>query len=294
MDSVARISFFIVLSLALHILSLPTDFMPTATSYKTELVGVDYISRPLESFYPVPDIQSDLLPLVGSPTQRVPQAVSTDAEQNKRVGREEEPKPTIDAIELTQKIVRAEPAMMAVKDSSSARIDEPVVNQSEVVAVAAPKIPQEVFNPPLLQVAEADEFSARDDFSSSYQLVQATSSASPQDQSAPLTGQKSSHLRQEFIDALPLYDVNPPPEYPEVAKLRGWEGRVVFEALILRSGRVGSLDVVASSGYQSLDRAARKAITRWRFRPATSFGLSIDSQVEIPVIFSLKEQKLKP
>ncbi|MFK5927739.1 MAG: energy transducer TonB [Desulfuromusa sp.] len=92
-----------------------------------------------------------------------------------------------------------------------------------------------------------------------------------------------------FKDALPRYDVNPVPHYPQVAKLRGWEGKVVFEVLILKNGRVGQLEVLASSGYRSLDSAARKAINRWKFSPATSFGVSIDSKVEIPVTFSLKD-----
>ena len=104
-----------------------------------------------------------------------------------------------------------------------------------------------------------------------------------------LSDQNDKTPDRKFREALPRYDVNPPPHYPQVAKLRGWEGKVVFEALIRKNGRVGRLKIKNSSGYRSLDTAARKAISRWKFSPATSFGLPKDSEVEIPITFSLKD-----
>ena len=104
-----------------------------------------------------------------------------------------------------------------------------------------------------------------------------------------LSDQKDKTSDRKFREALPRYDVNPPPHYPQVAKLRGWEGKVVFEALIRKNGRVDRLKIKDSSGYRSLDTAARKAISRWKFYPATSFGFPKDSEVEIPITFSLKD-----
>ncbi|MCK5912576.1 MAG: hypothetical protein KAG12_01775, partial [Desulfuromusa sp.] len=55
MDSVVKFSFFIVLSLALHVVSLPYDFMVPAASLKPHSVKIDYVSRSLDSFYTPPD-----------------------------------------------------------------------------------------------------------------------------------------------------------------------------------------------------------------------------------------------
>ncbi|MCW8892237.1 MAG: energy transducer TonB, partial [Deltaproteobacteria bacterium] len=89
--------------------------------------------------------------------------------------------------------------------------------------------------------------------------------------------------------ALPRYDVNPRPEYPKIAKLRGWEGDVLFEVLVTKTGRVGQLQMLTSSGYRSLDNAAQKALKRWIFKPATTFGgIEIDSLVRVPIKFSLQ------
>ncbi len=90
-----------------------------------------------------------------------------------------------------------------------------------------------------------------------------------------------------FQAALPRYDLNPRPRYPEVARRRGWEGRALFEVLVLKDGRVGELKMVQSSGYRSLDRAARKAIRGWVFKAAESAGSAVDSRVIVPVDFVL-------
>ncbi len=142
---------------------------------------------------------------------------------------------------------------------------------------------------PLMSIPVNSAIQAKSDyFISEGVKTQNEGSDNSQNSTSAATGQASNIEGQGFKDALPRYVVNTPPRYPDVAKLRGWEGKVVFEALILKNGRVGHLDILASSGYRSLDRAARKAINRWKFRPATSFGVAIDSQVEIPVTFSLR------
>ncbi len=58
--------------------------------------------------------------------------------------------------------------------------------------------------------------------------------------------------------ALPRYDINPKPKYPRVAKLRGWEGVVLFSVHVLQDGSVGKVSMLASSGYRSLDKSAKK------------------------------------
>ncbi len=55
------------------------------------------------------------------------------------------------------------------------------------------------------------------------------------------------------------------PEYPEDARRRSEEGTVTCRLTIDRDGRVVEVQVLASSGSAALDRAAVRALKRWRF-----------------------------
>lgn len=88
--------------------------------------------------------------------------------------------------------------------------------------------------------------------------------------------------------AVPRYDINPRPEYPLVARKRGWEGVVLLEILVLENGRVGEIEMLTSSGYRSLDTAAKKVVRRWKFIPASVLGGAVESQVQVPIRFSLQ------
>ncbi len=91
-----------------------------------------------------------------------------------------------------------------------------------------------------------------------------------------------------ILKATPLYHLNPPPQYPRLARRRGFEGVVVLEALIDVSGRVVGLKVFAVSGHPILDRAALKAVQRWQFRPGTIAGQPQQMWVHVPVRFRLQ------
>ncbi|MEQ6918267.1 energy transducer TonB [Halomonas aquatica] len=58
-----------------------------------------------------------------------------------------------------------------------------------------------------------------------------------------------------------------PPDYPSIAQRRGLEGHVQLEFLIRPDGRVdpSSIRVVEARPSQVFDRAARRAISQWRF-----------------------------
>ncbi|WP_456386925.1 TonB family protein [Desulfolithobacter sp.] len=88
--------------------------------------------------------------------------------------------------------------------------------------------------------------------------------------------------------ATPLYKVNPPPEYPRLARRRGLEGTVLLEVLVDRDGRVRTIRVHTSSGHSILDRAALKSVRTWRFNPGTIDGQPSDMLVQVPVRFQLK------
>lgn len=81
---------------------------------------------------------------------------------------------------------------------------------------------------------------------------------------------------------------NKKPNYPEFARLKRFQGTVVYLVKILRDGRPGESKLVASSGYQVLDKSAKDAIQHWRFEPATRLGVPVETWVEIPFTFAIK------
>jgi protein TonB len=80
---------------------------------------------------------------------------------------------------------------------------------------------------------------------------------------------------------------NPIPDYPDIARDRGWEGLVVLSVAVASDGRAESVSVARSTGHDVLDRAARDAVRRWRFEPARRAGMPVAATVEVPIRFRL-------
>lgn len=88
---------------------------------------------------------------------------------------------------------------------------------------------------------------------------------------------------------MPAYLNNKPPQYPGMARKRGFEGKVILRVRVLSSGNPEELEIKNSSGYEILDEAALKAVEKWKFKPATRGGKPVDSWVEIPIRFELRD-----
>nr|WP_321985545.1 energy transducer TonB [uncultured Lichenicoccus sp.] len=73
--------------------------------------------------------------------------------------------------------------------------------------------------------------------------------------------------------------VNKPAAYPRGAGLRGEEGTVYMVTEIAPDGHASSVEIVQSSGYPDLDRAARNAVASWHFRPAIRDGQPVVSEM---------------
>jgi TonB family protein len=85
----------------------------------------------------------------------------------------------------------------------------------------------------------------------------------------------------------PLYKENAPPAYPEIARVRGYEGIVLVSAEILPDGHVGNMKIRKSSGYAILDQSAIEAVKPWKFEPAKKSGNPFTVWVELPIKFIL-------
>jgi protein TonB len=82
---------------------------------------------------------------------------------------------------------------------------------------------------------------------------------------------------------------NRPPAYPERARQRGEEGRVVLRVDVSTDGLPIAVSVARSSGHPALDEAAVAAVRQWRFVAATRGGTAVPAAADVPVQFTLLE-----
>ena len=80
---------------------------------------------------------------------------------------------------------------------------------------------------------------------------------------------------------------NPAPGYPQLSRRLGESGIVLLDVLILPNGRVGEVTVHTSSGFPRLDKAAIRAIKKWRYRPTQNSGEAVAYWYIQPMCFIL-------
>ena len=148
---------------------------------------------------------------------------------------------------------------------------KPVISKK---MLSAPAEPEKV----IFEESETQEEIIYQDFDSTYQKADI-------DLAVAVDIEKK---RPVVIEAVPLYKVNPLPEYPRIARKRGYQGTVVLEVLVDQNGRVGDLRLFTSSGYSILDRKAMASVKRWLFEPGMKGDKKVDMWVRVPVRFELK------
>jgi TonB family protein len=77
------------------------------------------------------------------------------------------------------------------------------------------------------------------------------------------------------------------PSYPPAARRAGIQGPVVVRGIVRRDGRIDNVEVIRDLPY-GLGNEARRAVSRWRFRPATYRGEPIDVYYTVTVNFRLQ------
>jgi protein TonB len=87
---------------------------------------------------------------------------------------------------------------------------------------------------------------------------------------------------------VPYVISGPPPAYPKDARSMGFAGKVKVKVLISERGTVEDTAIAQSSGYASLDDAARQCLRRWLFSPAYRDGRAVAAWVVVPVMFKLE------
>lgn len=77
------------------------------------------------------------------------------------------------------------------------------------------------------------------------------------------------------------------PRYPSAARREGVAGAVVIRGIVRRDGRIDDVEIIKDLPH-GLGEAARDAVRRWRFRPATYRGEPIDVYYTVTVNFRLQ------
>jgi protein TonB len=83
------------------------------------------------------------------------------------------------------------------------------------------------------------------------------------------------------------YGFNPKPDYPRLARNRGWEGKVLLKVQVSAGGLSDSVAVQRSSGHDILDESAVAAVRKWKFIPAMRGSTPVATSVIVPIIFTL-------
>ena len=77
--------------------------------------------------------------------------------------------------------------------------------------------------------------------------------------------------------------------YPDLARRRGWEGRVLLRVVVDITGAPSEIAIGRTSGYRLLDESAMAAVQRWRFEPARLAGIPVVATIDVPVAFRLTD-----
>ena len=133
--------------------------------------------------------------------------------------------------------------------------------------------------------------------SASIEPVVPTEIAPPIEELAPESPPIASN--DDLVDRGGVYSAVPPggsqpeevdrvvPRYPAEARRAGVAGAVVIRGIVRRDGTIDEVEIIKDLP-QGLGDAARDAVRRWRFRPATYRGEPIDVYYTVTVNFRLR------
>ncbi|MCK9609240.1 MAG: energy transducer TonB [Methylomonas sp.] len=148
--------------------------------------------------------------------------------------------------------------------------------------------PKPVRKPPPPVVQEAAEFAPAEPLIEPPPAAQTTASQSTSTTDSKVT---SSANAEQFTEAnfRANYAHNPKPDYPSIARSRGWQGKVTLRVAVSAEGRSEAVAVEYSSGHEMLDDSAVAAVRQWQFVPARRGETAVASSVLVPIIFTLRD-----
>ena len=90
-------------------------------------------------------------------------------------------------------------------------------------------------------------------------------------------------------EVTPLVDI--PPEYPRRELAAGIEGQVTLQFTVTAEGRVENIRILSAEPPGVFERAARRAVSRWRFAPRRENGVAVSREVSKTMNFRLEGRR---
>ena len=99
----------------------------------------------------------------------------------------------------------------------------------------------------------------------------------------------NSKEKYHFAPPSETSSANIAPTYPKQSRDLGEQGRVILRVFVTPDGAASRVTVKHTSGFGHLDKAALKAVRKWKFVPASNQGKPIGEWCEVPILFRLNE-----
>jgi protein TonB len=103
----------------------------------------------------------------------------------------------------------------------------------------------------------------------------------------PFMGAVTSGMGQGGGDAELIALVKIAPQYPREAAIKGLEGWVKVEFTVTELGTVTDVDVIEADPRRVFDRAAKRAILKWKFKPKIVDGKAVPRRAQQVLEFVL-------
>ena len=155
-------------------------------------------------------------------------------------------------------------------------VKKPVKKKNPVILKQA-KLPK--------PAAVADETLPVPSLTESYDDAETSSDAATAAKSASGTQGNAEPYSEASFNA--NYGTNPKPNYPALARSRGWQGKVLLRVKVSAEGLSEEVTVHQSSGHDALDESAIAAVEKWQFTPAKRGNAVVACSVIVPIIFTL-------
>lgn len=94
-------------------------------------------------------------------------------------------------------------------------------------------------------------------------------------------------MTEDSVDSKPVVRTSTL-QYPERAKQREIEGRVVVSVLIGADGRVKNMKILEATPPGVFEEAVRSSVPQWTFEPAKYKGRSVQVWATVPLDFNLR------
>lgn len=92
-----------------------------------------------------------------------------------------------------------------------------------------------------------------------------------------------------LVDAVPDARVDFQPDYPAAERRAERDGTVVLRVRIGTNGRVLAVEPVSATSDAFFEATRRRALSTWRFKPATRDGVAVESWRRMTVRFTMED-----